>query len=138
MYTTIIRPVAEYCSVVYHSMMTDREDEQMERLQATALRYVYGFGLSYAKMREMSGLDTLRSRRIALCDKFAAGCLKGERFRDWFPKHVPGRVSRQSLLYSEFFARCDRLKNSPLYFMRRRLNGKPGREYEKRNCQYRD
>ena len=58
--------------MVFHSMLTDKQDEQLERLQATALRYIYGFGVSYAKMREASGLDTLRERRIAACDKFAA------------------------------------------------------------------
>ena len=52
-------------------MLTDQQDDQLERLQATALRYIYGFGPSYAKLREMAGLQTLRSRRVDLCDKFA-------------------------------------------------------------------
>ena len=139
-YTVVIRPVAEYCAVVFHSMLTDREDEQLERLQATALRYVYGWGLSYAKMREMAGdLQTLRARRIELCDKFASKCLSSERFGHWFSEHVPGRAgTRQTIKYREHFARCERLRNSPLFYMRRRLNGKEGKSYGKRNQFWRE
>ena len=32
--------------------MIDQQDEELERLQATALRYIYGYGISYARMRE--------------------------------------------------------------------------------------
>ena len=104
--------MAEYCAVVYHSMIMDREDKQLERLQATSLRYIFGFGLSYEEMREMSALQTLRSRRVELCDKFANKCAASDRFSHWFPPHVPGRISRQSVRYREEFARCERLKNS--------------------------
>ena len=139
-YTTVIRPVAEYCAPVFHSMLTDREDEQLERLQSTALRYIYGFGISYAKMRDLAGgLETLRSRRIALCDKFANKCVTSERFSKWFKPHVRRRASsRSQTQYEEKFARCERLRNSPLFYMRRRLNGKPGKTYGKRNQQYRE
>ena len=61
-YTAIIRPIAEYCSVVFHSsMLSDKQDEQIERLQATALWYIFSYGIPYARMREMSGLATLSS-----------------------------------------------------------------------------
>ena len=40
--------------------------------------------------------------------------------------------------YQETFARCDRLRNLPLHYMRRRLNGKAGKEYGERNRCYRD
>lgn len=137
-YKSMIRPIAEYCSVVFHSMLTDQQDEQIERLQSTALRYIYGFGLSYAVMREKAGLNTLRSPRIEACNKFAASCLASPRFEGWFPEARRNRRSRQAATYLEEFARCDRLKNSPLFYMRRRLNGKPGKEYGKRNAKYRD
>ena len=84
-YKTLMRPMAEYCSVEFHSMLTDRQDEEIERMQATALRYVYGYGLSYAKMCEQSGLKTLRQRRIEVCDKFALACARSDRFNKWFP-----------------------------------------------------
>ena len=89
-YKTLVRPIAEYCSVVYHSMMTDKQDEEIERLQATALRYIYGYGVSYAKMREEAGLSTLRQRRIEAVDKFAKSCLGSDRFSKWFPENKTG------------------------------------------------
>ena len=137
-YSSMIRPIAEYCAPVFHPMLTDKEDEQIERLQSTALRYIFGFGLSYKEMRERASLQTLRSRRIKLCDNFAAKCLKNPRFSSWFPAHKPARRSRKPLTYREEFARCDRLRNSPLFYMRRRLNGKSGKDYGKRNSKYRD
>ena len=137
-YQSIIRPIAEYCSVVFHAMLTDKQDEDIERLQSTALRYIYGYGISYARMREMAGLDTLRSRRIRACDKFANTCAQSERFAGWFPLSKPGRRSRHTLTYREDYARCDRLRNSPVFYMRRRLNGKEGKSYGQRYRHYRD
>ena len=41
-YRTIVRPVFDHCAVVYHSMLTDSQDEELDRCQAHALRYIYG------------------------------------------------------------------------------------------------
>ena len=35
-------------------------------------------------------------------------------------------------------ARCNRLRDSPIFYMRRRLNGKEGKTYGERNKDYRD
>ena len=48
------------------------------------------------------------------------------------------RSARGGGIYEEKQAKTDRLRNSPLYYMRRRLNGKPGKEYGERNKIYRD
>ena len=132
----IIRPIAEYCTPVFHSMLSEKQVEMLERLQSTALRYIYGFGLSYSRMREMSGLQTLRERRVELCDKFARKCIAATRFTGWFPLNNPGRRSRHTEMYKGEYARCDRLKNSPLFYMRRRMNGKEGKAVGKRNERY--
>ena len=119
-------------------MLTDWQDELLERLQATALLFIFGYGVPYSEMRQRAGLDTLRQRRILLCDKFARKCLGNERFASWFPKTVQGRRSRHTMEFREDYARCDRLKNSPLFYMRRRLNGKEGKTYGMRNRRYRE
>ena len=137
-YKVIVRPIAEYCLVVYHSMITDQQDEAIERLQSAALLYIYGYGLPYANMREKSGIQTLRSRRIEACDKFATTCAASTRFNHWFPETKSTRRSRHALPYVEEFVRWDRLRNSPIYYMRRRLNGKQGKTYGRRNKQYRE
>ena len=56
---------------------------------------------------------------------FAEKTAAKERFQDWFPKRVHNGVElRKELTYQEKFARTERLKNSPLFYMRRELNKK--------------
>ena len=137
-YTAVIRPVAEYMLEVFHSMLTDAQEEELERLQTHALKCVYGPGLSGRRMRELAGIPTLRERRIIQCDKFARKCAVSPRFDHWFPERETGRKTRSSEKYKETYARCKRLYNSPVFYMRRRLNGKDGKTYGERNKQFRD
>ena len=128
-YKTIVRPVADYMQEVYHSCLTDAQYKAIERLQSHALGCIYGAGISARRLRDLSGLSTLRARRIEQVDKFAWKCADSDRFCDWFPRKEAGRRTGNSAKeeYVEEYARCDRLYNSPLFYMRRRLNGKPGR-----------
>ena len=137
MYKTVIRPVAEYSSVVYHSQMTDEQNEILERQQNHILKLIYGPRISAGKMREMSGLPTLRQRRIELAEKFAAKAAGSTRISAWCPLRR-GRATRTTQKYEETFARCERLRNSPIHYLRRRLNGKPGRKYGQRNKFWRE
>ena len=70
-YKSCIRPIADYCAVVYHSALTNEQDEVLERLQSHALKCIFGPGISGGKMRAQAEITTLRQRRIVLCDKFA-------------------------------------------------------------------
>ena len=83
-YQTVVRPVLDYCAVVYHPMLTDEQDQSVERLQARALKNIYGYKDSYATMREKAGVTTHRARRIELCDTFAQSTAANPRF-EWFP-----------------------------------------------------
>ena len=42
-YKSHIRPAADYCDVVYHSSLTDNQDERLERAQVGALRAIYDY-----------------------------------------------------------------------------------------------
>ena len=137
-YKSMIRALADYCCPAYHSLLTDVQDQQLERTQIGALRSIYGYQQSASQLRQEAGVETLRDRRIRLTDNFANKCLKSDRFRKWFPENDLRRSGRQSEKYKEFFAKNDRLKNSPLFYMRRRLNGKPGKIYGERNKKYRE
>ena len=98
-----------------------------------------GPGITYADMREKAQVTTLRQRRIDACDKFAIKCLGSTRFTKWFPLRTSGRAGgRDGEKYSEEYAHCDRLKNTPLFYLRRRLNGKEGKRYGEHNRKYRD
>ena len=137
-YMSSIRPLAEYCCPAFHSMMTDEQDQLLENAQVGALRAIFGYGLSARKLRQEADIETLRQRRIDLTDRFARKAATSSRFAHWFPKNEGGRAVRHREEYKEFFAKTDRLKNSPLYYMRRRLNGKEGKIYGERNRQYRE
>jgi hypothetical protein len=121
-YKSLIRSVLEYCGVVFHSMLTEELSDLLERVQYQALKCIYGYtGDSYRALRELSGLATLKERRLASIDRFVDKCLNG-RFAEWFPLRNITRNTRMTRPYEERYARCDRLKNSPLYFIRKRLN----------------
>ena len=65
-YRICIRPVLDYCQVVYHPLLTDEQDQAVEGLQASALRCIYGHHTSYARMRELAGVELLRDRSCLL------------------------------------------------------------------------
>ena len=125
-YRTVVRPVLDYCAVIYHPMLTDEQDQAVERLQAQALKCIYGCKDSYASMRQKAGVTTHRARRVELYDKFAAKAAANPRYESWFPPRK-GRSARKGEEFHEFPARTDRLLNSPLFYYRLRLNGKPGK-----------
>ena len=137
-YTSMIVPIADYCDYVYHSLLTDEQDLALETVQVGALRVIYGSGLSGRRMRQMSGVKTLRDRRIEHADRFAEKALANDRFRHWFPLKESRTSQRTGDKYLESYARCDRLRMSPLFYMRRRLNGKNGKEYGERYRIYRE
>ena len=71
-YWTVILPVlADYCQVVYHSMLTDKQDQQIGGLQSRALKCIFDPGITYADMCIKAQVTTLRQRRIKACNKFA-------------------------------------------------------------------
>ena len=138
-YLMNIVPIADYCCVVYHSMLTDEKDELLENAQVGALRAIFGtYKMSARKMREKAGIKTLRQRRIEQCDKFAHKCANSSKFGHWFPIKEGRTSARTGDKYLEEFARCDRLRNSPIFYMRRRLNGKEGKRYGERYRIYRE
>ena len=136
-YKTVVRPILDYCAVIYHPMLNDEQDQAVERLQAQALKCIYGYKESYASMREKAGVTTHRARRIELCDTFARKASSNPRFAAWFPERT-GRSGRYGDQFQEMNARTDRIYNSPLYYYRRRLNGKEGKTYGMRNRRYRE
>ena len=139
-YKTVIRPILDYCCMIYHPMMNDEQDQVIERLQAQALKNIFGYKMKYSDMRKRADLTTHRQRRIELCDKFAEKAAASRRFGPrWFPERTGRQGGRRGgEFYMERTARTDRLNNSPLFYFRRRLNGKAGKTYGERNRKYRE
>ena len=140
-YKTIIRPVSKYGCVMFHSSLTDEQDERLERLQDHTLKCIYGTELSARKLKGLAGLETLRERREVLAMKFALKCSRDPVFQDrWFTRNTNRRSGRNGggEDYLEEKARCERMKNSPIFYFRRLLNGKIGKEHRSRNKSYRE
>ena len=120
-YCSVVRPVVESASVVYGPMMSNDQSEQTERLQSQSLKIIYGFHKSYREVLEISGVQTLEARRREALEKFAKKSLEGN-YSHWFPLADKKKATRHGRRYKEEYARCDRLKNSPIFHMRRVLN----------------
>ena len=120
-YKSTILPCHDYCSNVFHSSLTLSQTITLERLQAKALKSIYGYDPSYRELMEKANLTTLRARREDREIKFAQKSAASTRFSKWFPLR-PETSARVGNVYLEKFARCCRCYNSPLFNMRRRLN----------------
>ena len=69
-YCAMIRPLLEYCSVVFHTLISNEESDKLDRLERQALKSIYGRKLSYSKMLTRSGLVRLSERRQDAFDGF--------------------------------------------------------------------
>ena len=123
-YKAVILPIHDYCSCVNNSSLTMSQASVLERLQSQALKAIYGYEFSYRALLEMTSLPTLQQRRDTRALKFASKCLANERFSSWFPRNNDARFTRGQLPFKEFRARTNRLHNSPIFDLRRRLNGR--------------
>ena len=113
----------EYCSVIYHPLLTLSQSEQLERLQKITLRIIFGFDRTYEDVLALSNLKTLEERRKNAFLKFAKNLAESERYKDWFPVNNNSEYNlRETKTYMETFARTQRLYNSPIFSMRRALN----------------
>ena len=71
-YILYIRSDLESSAVVWHSSITKLEDNQIERVQKTALKIILAERYEdYTTALIETGLDTLSQRRKILCKKFA-------------------------------------------------------------------
>ena len=123
-YKTLVRPVLDFCAATYHSMLTVTQSGRLEKLQCSILKLICGYDQSYEDILKKYDIPALSERRQHLVDKFALKAAKSERFgRRWFPLRPTSIYGlRESEKYQTFTARTERMKKSPIYHMRERLN----------------
>ena len=121
-FNTTIRPSLEFAAPTFHSMLTAEQRDRLERVQKRACKLIFGWDTNYDTLVANERIETLDSRRERLTINFAKKTVKNERFADWFEENEPERTLRRTKKYKESYARTDRLRNSPLYYMRRKLN----------------
>ena len=130
-YVVFVRSVAEYAVPAFHPMMTKSQKVNLEKQKCNALKIIYGFNHTYKEMLELSGLDTLEARRQTLTDNFAVKMKNNPKYSHLFPERPQEqRRARRGNKYVEYAASTNRLYNSPLYHMRRRLNSLERRDAE--------
>ena len=113
-WTTFIRPTTEYVAPLWHSSITAKETEKIERLQKRALRSIMGGDYpGYENALVMLKLPSLKTRRVELSKKFAKGILKSQRHRKLLPeKRTNARTVRGNVCEQLFEKTC----NSCRYF----------------------
>ena len=131
-YMLQIRSKLEQSAVVWHSGLTLKAKNDLERVQKSALRLILREKYSsYKDALDVIGIDSLEKRREKLCLKFAKACLRNEKLSDMFPKNKKSHI--MSMRQDEKFlirkARTERLQKSAIIYMQRLLNNE---EYEKR------
>ena len=119
----MIHPLAEYCSTVYHSLITSSDNLELERLQMQALKTIFGWRLSYKTLLEKSGLERLSVRRESAFNLLAKQMSESVKYADLFPLNPERRRGlRTREKYKIYPATTNRYLNSPLNSMRCFLN----------------
>jgi hypothetical protein len=124
-YILFIRSVTEYCSVSFHSSLTQEQRNKLEGIQRTCLKVILGDQyLDYQSALQTCGIESLETRRKQRCLNFTLKCLKHPKTMRLFPtnsnvnthdvrKHEPYRVN---------FARTSSYKHSAIPYCQRILN----------------
>ena len=85
-YKLYIRSVLEYCSVAFHSSLTEEQSGALEAVQTMALKVCLGsMFVSPSVAREMTGIDLLKVRREARLSRFCVRASKHPRHSKMFP-----------------------------------------------------
>ena len=123
-YKLFIRSCLEYCSVAFHSSLTNEQSEKLERVQKTCLRVILSeMYVSYEAAMEMCGLETLFSRRTKRSLTVSLSSLKYPKTCKMFPlKQTHEQDIRKSEKFQVNFARTSVYRNSAIPYCQRLLN----------------
>ena len=124
-YTLYIRSVTEYCSVAFHPSLTLEQSQTLERIQKTCLRIILGdMYFSYDSALEMSGLQTLYSRREKRCLDFALKSIEHPRNKKMFPlnNRTNGHTFNTKEKFIVNWARTGKYQDSTIPYCQRLLN----------------
>ena len=87
-YCLFVRSCAEYCSVVFHSSLTQEQSKKIENIQKTSLKIILRDNfVDYEAACEMAGLEKLETRRQTRLLVYAKKCLKHPQNSRFFPEN---------------------------------------------------
>lgn len=124
LYCCYIRSILEYCSPVYHSLLSGGQSEILEKMNRLAVRICIGLEEDVEDVMAREGIETLAARRVRRCDSFLRKAFSNPMFRErWFvARPESGHDLRQRRATVETRAASSRYFNAPLSFLRRRAN----------------
>ena len=125
-FKSYLRPILEYAAVVWHSSITSKQSNDIERIQNRACKIILGRNYSsYENAITTCNLDSLIDRRETLCLKFATGLASNVRTEHLIPPtrmEIHGRNLRNSSAISQIRTRTSRFYNSPVPYFINLLN----------------
>ena len=120
LYQWFIRTSMEYAAPVWHPGLTQRQHDQLERVQMRVLRIILWPNYpGYAAALAQLGLTSLRERREQLTLRLGLSMLRSPRHRGQLPPtvgQIHGRNTRHRHRLQPVRCRTERRKN-PLYHM---------------------
>ena len=124
-YILFIRSVTEYCSVSFHSSLTQTQSDELEKIQKTCLKVILGdHYVDYTSALDTCGLQTLSERRASRCLNFAKKSINHPRNSRLFPEN-PNKNIKNIRNHEPFlvnFARTSDYRKSTIPYCQRLLN----------------
>ena len=118
-----IRSVLESNCPVFHSMLTQEQTDDIERLQKIVLRVILVEQYkSYEQACQLLNVQTLKQRRTQLCLTFSLKILENEKFKDFFQPNQNNCDIRSQEKFQVPFARTSRYQDSPKVYLTNLLN----------------
>ena len=121
-----LRPVLEYSAAVWHSGITVKQRNELERIQRRACKTILGPEYtSYNDALLSCNLESLDTRRTSQCLKFAIGLSDNIRSKHLLPPtriQSHGRNLRNANSVSQFKIKTSRFRNSPVPYFINLLN----------------
>ena len=124
-YCLFVRSRAEYCSVAFHSSLTQDQERKIENIQKTSLKIILQDEYSgYETACSLTGLATLAQRRESRSLTYARRCLNNKEFSRFFPRvsDLPEQELRNRDPFVVNFARGAKYQNSAIIHCQKQLN----------------
>ena len=121
-YNFKIRSVLEANCIIYHSMLTQEETNDIERIQKIVLKIILANKYEdYNQACLLMNIDTLETRRINLSLNFGLKCISSEQHSHFFQLNKQTSIRNPEKFHVPF-ARTSRYFNSPKLYITRLLN----------------
>ena len=122
-YKKEVRSVVEIAVPSWHSGLTVKQGEDIERVQKVAMSVILGQRMPSVEAKALLGIESLHDRREVLCKRFARKTLQS-RHSDIFDKNIGSKVYQPRFKQPFYENKCNtkRYYDSPINYLTRLLN----------------